>query len=64
MSRNGKQPLRVVFVVIDREEGGLDLLGPWDELEEAREAVDDQELHYADRWFILRPIEVGEVTRV
>jgi len=60
--RNGKAMLRLCWLVIDHVDGGQSLHGPWEEIDEAREVVHEQlhELEIGDRWFIVRPLEVGE----
>lgn len=69
MSRNGQAGARtrIVFLVIERHEedgsGPLLLYGPWDEIEEARAEVNNMDLESGDRYFIVKPLEVGTVTR-
>lgn len=65
MARMNFNATRLCFLLVEHTEAGYhDCFGPWDTPQEAHEEQLQPMmpyLHPGDRWFILTPIEVGEV---
>lgn len=56
--------MELFWLITEYDEGGVDCFGPWDTPQEAKtEQLEMMVLYPGDRWFIVQPVEHGEIEK-